>query len=483
MIGTGSGPVGRTGPRDTTRRARLTRSERSGLLWIGDLMVAGLAVVGALWLWTFTRQDPLPLVLAERVLWIPGLSLIWVASAWVFDLYNPHLARRIDLVWPRLLGIAAVILVGYLVIFFAVAPHNMLIRLPLVYFLVLALVGDSLWRWAVTALLARGAFQERVLIVGAGWAGRTISHVLRTQANPDFEILGFIDDDPAKQGARVEEVPVLGSGNEMISLARDRQASGIIYAITDQLDGDMFQHLLDCQTDGLAVVQMPALYETLTGRVPVDHVRNEWMLPSAVEGGQTSLTYRLFVRVLDWSFGLLAGIFLALVGPMIALLIKLDSPGPIFYRQLRSGRAGIPFRTFKFRSMVDNAEASTGAKWTDDDDSRITRVGRFLRRTRLDELPQILNILRGDMHLIGPRPERPQFISQLEKQIPFYRARLAVKPGLTGWAQVNYRYGNTVEDARVKLEYDLYHIKNRSVTLDIQILFKTVGVMLTFKGT
>jgi lipopolysaccharide/colanic/teichoic acid biosynthesis glycosyltransferase len=225
------------------------------------------------------------------------------------------------------------------------------------------------------------------------------------------------------------------------------------------------------------------MYEALTERVPVEHVRNDWLLPSQVTGGQTSLTYRLFVHLLDWSFGLLAGLILLVVGPLVVLLIKLTSPGPILYRQIRLGRGGVPFEVLKFRSMVVDAEGELGPQWAALDDPRVTRVGRFLRVTRLDELPQVLNILRGDIHLVGPRPERPEFIAELEQEIPFYRARLAVKPGLTGWAQVKYHYGNTVEDALIKLEYDLYYIKNRSAVLDLSILLKTAGVILLFRGT
>ncbi|MGQ9502805.1 MAG: exopolysaccharide biosynthesis polyprenyl glycosylphosphotransferase, partial [Anaerolineae bacterium] len=327
-----------------------------------------------------------------------------------------------------------------------------------------------------------GVLRQRALVVGAGWAGRTIARLLREQANPEFEMLGFIDDDAAKQGSSLDGLPVLGTGHDLLSVAHRLGADTIIYAITHQLSGAMFRALLDCQAAGLAVVRMPALYEALTGRVPVDHIRSDWLLPGEIEGGQISFFYQLVVHVMDLTFALLGGILLALLGPLIALLIKLDSPGPVFFRQIRSGRGGVPFQLFKFRSMRTDAEATTGARWATEDDPRITRVGRWLRRTRLDELPQILNILRGDIHLIGPRPERPEFIAQLEKEIPFYRARLAVKPGLTGWAQVKYRYGSTVEDARIKLEYDLYYIKHRSLGLDLQILLQTIGVMLALKG-
>lgn len=176
-------------------------------------------------------------------------------------------------------------------------------------------------------------------------------------------------------------------------------------------------------------------------------------------------------------------LLLAILLPFIALAIRLDSPGSVFYTQEREGRGGRRFRIIKFRSMVADAERAGKAVWATRDDPRITRVGKFMRRTRLDELPQFVNVLRGEMSIVGPRPERPQFVAQLQEEIPFYRARLSVKPGLTGWAQVKYRYGNTTEDALIKLQYDLYYIKHQSMVLDILILLRTIRVVLGFKGT
>jgi exopolysaccharide biosynthesis polyprenyl glycosylphosphotransferase len=462
---------------------RLTRRERQGIFWLGALAVCAVAGIGALWLWTFTREKPLVAVLIENGQLVLIMGLVWLVLIWAFDLHNPQVVPNLSAVVPRLLGAAGVMLIGYLVVFFIVAPRNVLIRLPSVYFLMLVTVGGGLWGWLLAAIQSRGTFRQRALIVGAGWAGQTISHLLREQAHAEFEVVGFIDDDEAKHDSQVGDATVVGTRSDLPGVALGAGVTTIIYAITHQLDGHMFQTLLDCRIAGLSIVRMPALYETLTGRVPVEHVRNEWMLPGEVEGGQITLFYRLCVRLLDLTFGLLGGLCLAVMGPVIALLIRLDSPGPVFFQQTRSGQGGVPFSLIKFRSMVADAEALSGAQWATKDDPRITRVGRLLRRARLDELPQVLNILRGDIHLIGPRPERPEFIAQLEKEVPFYRGRLAVKPGLTGWAQVKYRYGSTVQDARVKLEFDLYYIKHRSIGLDLQILIQTVGVMLSLKGT
>jgi len=464
---------------------RLTPTERKGLLWLGDVLVLALAGVGALWLWTFTRPNPFTLeFLVEQIRWIPALTISWTFIAWAVGLYDSRLALQTPVVIQRLAGVAAVILVGYLSIFFILVERRQLLpRLPLVYFLALALVGTALWRWIYATTMARGALRQKVIIIGAGWAGQTLAELLQGEFAADFRLLGFVDDDPDKQETHIAYAPLLGPTADVLDIAMAQGADGVIYAITRQSQPRLFQTLLDCQAAGLPVIQMPALYEMLTGRVPVEHVRSEWLLPGEVTGGQAPLTYRLFARLLDWSFGLIGGAFLLVVWPAVALLIKLDSPGPVFYRQVRLGRGGVPFELLKFRSMVADAEEEDGAQWATKGDRRVTRMGRFLRRTRLDELPQVINILRGDIHLIGPRPERPEFIAQLEQKIPFYRARLAVKPGLTGWAQVRYRYGNTVEDSLIKLEYDLYYIKNRSLLLDLSILLNTVGVILLFKGT
>jgi exopolysaccharide biosynthesis polyprenyl glycosylphosphotransferase len=276
---------------------------------------------------------------------------------------------------------------------------------------------------------------------------------------------------------------VLGSVRNTLEIAKRHQVNTIVYSITHQLRVETFQILLDCQSSGIPIVQMPTLYEALTGRVPVQHVANDWLLPTGLPGGQISLSYQIFVLIIDYLFCLLGGILVVVIGPLLAALIKLDSVGPAFYAQTRLGQGGRPFKLVKFRSMIVDAEQINGPQWATADDPRITRVGRVLRRMRLDELPQIINIVRGDIHLIGPRPERPEFYAELEEKIPFYSVRLAVKPGITGWAQIKYRYGGSVEDTLVKLQYDLYYIKNRSPLLDLKILLRTIWKILSFGGT
>jgi len=485
---------------------RPTLFERKILLFLGDIFVVALACGGALWLWSFTRLEPLNLdFLKQNSNWMTALMIGWLSLSWLFDLYHFKLTTKPGQIFLRLGAVAAIILMGYLLIFFVKAYTIMLPRLPLLYALMLAFVGTNGWRWGYSKFVGQETFRQRLLIIGAGWAGQTLASAIQTEAQSHFQLLGFVDDQAngrscedanGRMGEVANELApshprtlatsqlrIIGQTTDMLQLAHEYQADAIIYAIPNQLRAETFQLLLDCQAAGLSIIQMPALYETLTGRVPVEHVRNDWLLPIEVTGGRPDLIYYAFTRLVDWGFSFVAGLFFLIFGPIVALLIKLDSAGPIFYHQTRLGKGGQPFKLIKFRSMRTNAEQATGAKWATKNDTRVTRIGRFLRETRLDELPQILNILRGEIHLIGPRPERPEFVSKLEEEIPFYRARLVMKPGLTGWAQVKYRYGSTVEDALVKLQYDLYYIKNRSILLDLSILAKTVGVIVSFKGT
>jgi exopolysaccharide biosynthesis polyprenyl glycosylphosphotransferase len=229
---------------------------------------------------------------------------------------------------------------------------------------------------------------------------------------------------------------------------------------------------------------MALLYERISGRVPVTYIHDDWAVVFAPSRGGDYFfdPYPLIKRGIDLLLALLVGVVFVIVLPLVALIIRLDSPGSIFYTQERLGQGGRPFRIYKFRSMVSDAEAQTGAVFSKKGDPRVTRFGRFMRKTRLDELPQVINVLRGEMSVVGPRPERPEHVERLTQKIPFYRTRLIVKPGLTGWAQVRYNYGSTDEDALVKLEYDLYYIRHQSFLLDVNIMLRTVGKILSMSG-
>ncbi|MDW8325260.1 MAG: sugar transferase [Anaerolineales bacterium] len=461
-------------------RWSLSVTERRALLIFGDVVVTLAAAMLALWLWTFTAQQSLTEFLQLRWPWLVFLPAAWLAlNLGSYELY--HLPRPAKALRDMLTsaGLASGL---YLIVYFF-APRDLLPRLAVFYFIIAAAVLGLSWRWLHARLFSLAQFRRRVLVVGAGRAGREIIHALQEFQPEQYIVVGIIDDNPRKHRTTIGNAPVIG-GYERLPLAVETlNVSEIVLAINGDIEGHTFQTLLDCRARGVPIVRMTSLYEEITGRVPLDHLNADWVIAAYMDESRTRLTYLLIKRFLDIALALIGLALLAVLLPFIALLIRLESPGPVFYRQTRLGRGGRPFTLYKFRSMVTNAEADGKARWATSDDDRVTKVGAFLRRSRLDEAPQFWNVLRGEMSLVGPRPERPEFIEELEREIPFYRARLIVQPGLTGWAQVNYGYTSTIADAAIKLQWDLYYIKHRSLWFDLLILWRTVRVVLGFKGT
>jgi len=464
-------------------RLPLQISERKTLLILMDGVLVNVAILTALWLgaqrsgWTFSGQ-----FLAERFYWFAGLTILYLILASVNDGYNLKVAADVFPSASAILKVTVEILVVYLLVYF-LSPPGSLPRHVMGFFSLICPSLLLLWRWLYIVVFTAPQFRRRALIVGAGWAGRTIAQAIHDNLLVDYEIAGFIDDDPHKQGQTIEGIPVLGNHSKLVALAEEIGVSEIVLSITRDLSGDMFQAIMDCNERGIQITPMPILYEQMTGRIAVEHVGNNWFVVLPIDGVSAFSPFMLLKRLADVLVSVLGLAFMLALLPFVALAVYLESPGPIFYSQERVGRAGRIFQLIKLRSMAPDAEQDGQPRWAEENDERVTRVGRFLRRTRLDELPQCLNVLRGEMSLIGPRPERPEFVAELQKRIPFYRSRLAVRPGLTGWAQVNYHYGSSVEDALVKLQYDLYYIKYKSPYLDLLILLKTIGVVLSFHGT
>ena len=278
------------------------------------------------------------------------------------------------------------------------------------------------------------------------------------------------------------DLSVLGQVKDLPRLVKELRVHEVVLAIEQYVESDLFEVLVECQANGVRVSSISDLYEKFLDKIPVEHINPDWamyMIKDRAVFGRLSLGLKRLLDLVLAGIGLL--LFIPLL-PLVALAIRLDSVGPIFYRQIRMGQGGKPFSIIKFRTMDTNAEQDGKPRWATKDDVRITRVGRFLRKTRLDEIPQLLNVLRGEMSLVGPRPERPEFVDRLQREIPFYRTRLIVKPGLTGWAQVRYSYGNTLEDAHIKLQYDFYYLRHWSLWLDLHIILQTIGVVLKFRG-
>ena len=266
----------------------------------------------------------------------------------------------------------------------------------------------------------------------------------------------------------------------LVGLARGRGVHRVIVAMPDRRGTLPVEELLDLRLAGVKVEEATSWLEKISGRIEVDQLYPSWLI--FADGFRFSSFFRLVRRVLNFSVALIGLVIALPLVPFIMLAVKLGSPGPVLYHQERVGRGGKSFYCHKFRTMREDAEADTGATWATDDDPRITRVGRFLRTSRLDEIPQLWCVLVGDMHFVGPRPERPEFVEWLQREIPYYGVRHTVRPGITGWAQVQYKYGNTLEDAREKLQYDLFYIKNASVGLDFWIVFQTIKIVLRGRG-
>jgi exopolysaccharide biosynthesis polyprenyl glycosylphosphotransferase len=465
-------------------RSGLTLSERQALLLVGDLLCVILAVVisWAVWIWIDNALgDPIGFLRSKDAL-TPFLLLGPLWFFLIFHLYDPHVAFNRERTMFGLALATGVSLIPYLGLYFFAAPGT-LPRVAILVFLGSVSVLEFGWRMLAIRLFTLTILQRPVLIIGAGRAGSMILDVLTHEVPGHFRVCGLIDDDPKKRGSKVQGVPVLGGWEVLRDEVGQLGISVLILAITGEIRAELFQAVLDCQERGAEVIRMPALYESLIGRVPIGYLSADWLLTSFLDSVRLYDLYSPLKRMIDILISLVGFSVFLVTYPVVALIVRLDSRGPILFRQERSGKGGRSIWVWKYRTMVQDAEGDGEARWAVPADPRTTRVGKWMRRTRLDEIPQFWNVLTGDMSLIGPRPERPELIAQLEQQIPFYRARLLVQPGLTGWSQVNFGYVRTVEDTALKLEYDLYYIRHRSLILDLKIFLRTLGAIVRFQGS
>ncbi len=329
------------------------------------------------------------------------------------------------------------------------------------------------WRGVYTWIVQMPYFRERVYVLGTGDRALRLLNGLRQRAELGIEVVGWT-------GNIEGELKRETVASHLVGLAKENGVHRVIVAMPDRRGTLPVEELLELRLSGVKVEEATSWLEKISGRIEVEQLYASWLI--FTDGFRFSSWFRLVRRVLNFSVALVGLILSLPLLPFIVLAVKLDSPGPALYRQKRVGQRGLTFYCYKFRTMRQDAEADTGATWATDDDPRITRVGRFLRSSRLDEIPQLFCVLKGDMHFVGPRPERPEFVEWLSKEIPYYGVRHVVRPGITGWAQVQYKYGNTLEDAREKLQYDLFYIKNASLGLDILIVFQTIKIVLLGRG-
>jgi sugar transferase (PEP-CTERM system associated) len=343
------------------------------------------------------------------------------------------------------------------------------------------LVGLVFVRGAMIAM-RRLATTPRVLIVGTGPEAQSVATDLMTLKRVERDVVGFVATDPeAQQTGTMRGHPVFGGDQSIEDIVATHRVDEIIVAVREQRGGGVpMDQLLACRIRGIPILDLAGFYERAKSEVPIDSLKASWLVygHGFVQGRARRIAKR--------TFDIVSSSFLLLLASPVMLLtmlaIKLDSPGPVIYRQERVGLGGRGFMCLKFRSMGTDAEKDGKAVWASKNDSRVTRVGAFIRKTRIDELPQLISVLRGEMSMVGPRPERPSFVKELKEVIPFYDVRHSIKPGVTGWAQVRYSYGASVDDARKKHQYDLYYVKNNSLLLDLLVLIETVSVVLFREG-
>jgi sugar transferase (PEP-CTERM system associated) len=445
---------------------------RTLVLLVGEALIVGFSFVLGTWLSfeSLLRLDN-ELFIEGGYLKILLLTAVVLFVSHGFDLYDSSLiATNVEQTLRMLfvLGLVAWALsaVLYFVPEFLPGKNS---GLAGVVILAVALFG---WRAAYSWIVRQPLFQERVYVVGTGERAQRLLSGLAKRAL-GVKVVGWTGD---IDGVLTRE----SVASHLVGLAQEEGVHRVIVAMADRRGTLPVEELLALRLAGVKVEEATSWLEKITGRIEVEQLYPSWLI--FTEGFRFSNFHRIVRRILNFTAALTGVVATLPLLPLIALAVRLDSAGPVLYRQRRVGRGGKTFNCYKFRTMRSDAEADTGATWATDDDPRITRVGRFLRSSRLDEIPQLWCVLKGDMHFVGPRPERPEFVEWLSKEIPYYGVRHLVRPGITGWAQVQYKYGNTLEDAREKLQYDLFYIKNASVGLDMLIMFQTIKIVVLGRG-
>jgi sugar transferase (PEP-CTERM system associated) len=403
-----------------------------------------------------------------------------LASFYLFDLYDFVVMHdRAELVL-RLLQALGLAWIALALLFYAV-PQVMIGRGVSLVSLPLALFMMVCWRLAIHWVLGHPELGERILIVGSGPFAVEVARETLGRPDAGFRVIGFVDNDPELVGKSLINPKVIGLTSELGKLVKRENIDRIVVAMGDRRGQFPTHELLQLSLSGdVTIEESASFYERLTGRVLLDMIRPSWLIFSS--RGRPARLNEVSRVIIHRGVALLGAVLSLPIVMVTAVLIKIDSRGPVLYRQERVGKNGRPFMVMKFRSMRLDAEKN-GPVWASNGDDRMTRVGRIIRKIRVDEIPQFWNILRGDMNFVGPRPERPHFVSQLAEEIPYYEQRHLIAPGLTGWAQIKYPYGASIEDAKQKLQYDLYYIKNQNLTLDATIMFETIKTILFGKGT
>lgn len=445
---------------------------RTIVLVLGEILIVCASFVVA----TLIRMGPdstLVLGYGDGIYKVLGIAGVAFLCFYYFDLYDSQRISSRGETFFRLLIVLGILSFG-LAAACVIFPDFLLGNDILFQGIVILTVALVAWRWVYSWLISQPFLRERVYVLGSGDRAKRLVDSLRARPDLGLEVIGWAG--AVGNGSLTREQ----LASQLLALAARNAVDHVIVAMSDGRGKMPVRELLDLRLSGVKVDDATGLLEKISGMIEVHELQPSWLIFS--EGFRLNYFFFAVRRFFSFAIAAMGLLVLLPLVPLIALAVKIDSSGSVFYRQSRVGMRGRLFTCYKFRTMRADAEADTGATWATDDDPRITRVGRWLRRLRLDEIPQMWNVLRGDMSFVGPRPERPEFVKQLSEDIPYYNLRHIVRPGITGWAQIRYKYANTLEDARQKLQYDLFYIKNISFGLDFWILVHTLKVIFLGRG-
>jgi sugar transferase (PEP-CTERM system associated) len=452
---------------------RFSYQVKRALMFLSEGILIFLSVVAGVYFRMGSLDHEL---IIPKALLTTGVCLI---SLYYADLYDPKIIKDIRELLIRLmqaLGVASIVLA----VIFYVYPVLMIGRGASLVSACLIIVLIVSWRLLYRSLLMLQGMEERILIVGTNPFAIELAEEITAQSTLGYRVVGYIGRDPGRTVGNPIALPVLADLPGIAQVVQDQRINQIIVSLSERRGRLPMEHLVECKMAGVDVNEGVSFFERITGKILIDKLRPSWLIFSS--GFDKSRLFTGTKRILEFTLSLIALLLLLPVILLIAVLIRLDSPGPAFFKQKRVGEQGRHFVLYKYRSMAADAESETGPIWAGNEDDRVTRMGLLLRKTRLDELPQLFNVLKGDMSFVGPRPERPYFVAQLYKEIPYYGIRHSVKPGITGWAQVRYSYGASVEDAKEKLQYDLFYIKHMSLFLDLEVILDTIKVVFLKRG-
>lgn len=451
---------------------------RNAIFVIGEGLIIFLSVLIAYWIIMGSENLELQLQLVMKAFLITATCLVCLYYNDLYDLKITDTFSELGVRLLQALGASAIIL-AFVYFFF---PSVIICEGLFIFSIAIVILFVVSWRFGYAHVLSKGLFDQKIIILGSSDTAKTIASEIQERKDCGYNIAAVISKNKWQENPISSKVDYISQDefSGICDIARQKGVRKIIVALKEKRGRFPVKELLKCRVSGIEVLEGNSFFEMLTGKLIVEEINPSWLIFS--NGFQKTIIRKLLKRLTDLVISTIMLILLSPLITLVAILIKLDSKGPVLFSQERVGQNHKPYMVHKFRSMIADAEKYSGPVWAQDNDPRITRMGHIMRKTRIDEIPQLWNVLKGEMSFVGPRPEREHFVKKLTEQIPYYGERFTVKPGLTGWAQVSYGYGASVDDAIEKLNYDLFYIKNMSILMDFMIVARTIKTVLFGKG-